>query len=60
MAASALISVKEYLRTGYRPDCDYVDGVVVERNVGRFDQGRLQPMIAAYLREFTARNGESP
>ncbi len=34
MATGALVSVDEYLRTSYRPDCDYVDGILVERNVG--------------------------
>jgi len=48
MATKSLVSVEEYLNTSYRPDCDYVDGVLVERNVGQFDHGRLQAMIAAY------------
>ena len=34
MQAAAPISVSEYLSTSYRPDCDYVDEVIVERNVG--------------------------
>ena len=34
MASRTLISVEEYLRTSYRPDCDYVDGEVLERNMG--------------------------
>jgi Uma2 family endonuclease len=33
-AVSNLVSVEEYLHTLYRPDCDYVDGVLVDRNVG--------------------------
>jgi hypothetical protein len=36
MATGALVSVDEYLSTSYDPDCDYVDGVVEERNVGRY------------------------
>ena len=32
MATRTLVSVEEYLATSYRPDCDYVDGKVVERN----------------------------
>jgi hypothetical protein len=31
------ISEEEYLKTVYRPDCDYVDGEVLERNLGTFD-----------------------
>lgn len=38
------VSVDQYLRTTYRPDCDFVDGHIVERNVGKkrhsFAQGR--------------------
>lgn len=36
------VSEEEYLRTSYRPDCDYVDGKVEERNVGEFEHGRVQ------------------
>jgi hypothetical protein len=34
MPVSALISVDEYLSTSFRPDCDYVDGEVLEHNLG--------------------------
>jgi len=34
MPVATFVSVDEYLRTAYRPDCDYVDGVVLERNLG--------------------------
>jgi len=34
MAAGEFVSVREYLSTSYRPDCDYVDGLVVERKFG--------------------------
>jgi len=49
MATSSIISVKDYLSTSYRPDCDYVDGVVVERNVGEYDHGRLQAALVIYF-----------
>jgi hypothetical protein len=32
--AGSLICVEEYLSTGYEPDCEYENGVIVERNVG--------------------------
>jgi len=31
------VSLTEYLKTSYRPDCEYIDGQLVERNVGLFD-----------------------
>ena len=51
MASRTLISVEEYLRTSYRPDCDYIDGEVVERNVGETDHSWLQRVLGAYLFE---------
>ena len=50
MATGSLVSVREYLSTSYRPDCDYIDGVVLERNVGEKDHSRLQTEIAFYYR----------
>ncbi len=29
-----MITIEEYLHTSFRPDCDFVDGEVRERNVG--------------------------
>ena len=49
MAASTQISVDEYLKTTYRPDCDYVDGEVLERNLGERDHSRPQMRIGAYF-----------
>jgi len=49
MATSALVSVEEYLSTDYSPDVDYVDGELVERNVGEKDHSRLQTLLGAYL-----------
>jgi hypothetical protein len=34
MSIETLISVEEYLSTSYDPDVEYVNGVLVERNVG--------------------------
>ena len=44
-----LISVDEYLNTTYHPDCDYIDGELLERNPGEFKHGRLQGVIGAWL-----------
>ncbi len=50
MNAIAPISVEEYLRTTYDPDCDYVDGEVIERNLGERDHSDLQSELVAYFR----------
>jgi Uma2 family endonuclease len=44
-AGGRLISVEEYLSTGYEPDCEYDDGVVVERNLGEFEHAFLQVFL---------------
>ncbi len=51
MPARTLISVEEYLATSYRPDCDYVDGEVVERNLGEWDHSRLQSQASGVSRD---------
>jgi Uma2 family endonuclease len=50
MAVGTIVSVEEYLHTSYRPDCDYVDGEVQERNLGERDQSSAQAEILFYLR----------
>jgi Uma2 family endonuclease len=47
MASSTLIPVSEYLSTTYRPDCDYVDGELQERNVGERPHAMLQAILAS-------------
>jgi len=49
MAAGTQISVEEYLKTVYRPDCDYVDGVVEERNLGERDHSWIQANFVAFF-----------
>lgn len=39
------ISVREYLGTSYRPDCEYIDGRIEERNLGEYDHGLLQTLL---------------
>lgn len=49
MATAILIPVSEYLESVYRPDCDYLEGELVERNVGERDHSRGQTRIVGYL-----------
>ena len=44
-----LISIDEYLHTAYRPDCDFVDGRLLERHLGERDHNRLQLILAAWF-----------
>ena len=49
MATETLISVEEYLGTSYRPDREFIDGYVLERNLGERDHSELQGEIYLYL-----------
>lgn len=49
MAVTELIPVEEYLSTDYSPDCDYVDGVLEDRNVGEKDHSKLQAFFIAWF-----------
>ena len=49
MAVAARVSLEEYLNTSYEPDCDYVDGVLEERNVGKRKHSRTQGRLYAWL-----------
>ena len=51
MASATLIPVSEYLATTYRPDCDYIDGEVRERNLGEQPHAHLQTIFGSIFRE---------
>ena len=50
MKTEALVPVEEYLRTTYHPDCDYVDGEVLERNLGERDHSEVQGELLFFFR----------
>ena len=58
MASRTLISVEEYLRTSYKPNCHYVDGVLHQKPWPTWMNGLLQArvcyLIAASYPEFEA------
>jgi Uma2 family endonuclease len=47
---SGFVTVEEYLRTDYEPDCDYVDGVIEERHSGERDHGELEAALGLYFK----------
>jgi Uma2 family endonuclease len=57
MAVATRVSLEEYLNTNYEPDCDYVDGVLEERNVGKRKHSRAQSRIIALLVAVTDGHG---
>jgi Uma2 family endonuclease len=50
MKTEALVPVEEYLRTTYHPDCDYVDGEILERNLGERDHSEIQRELIFFFR----------
>jgi Uma2 family endonuclease len=49
MASSTLVSLGEYLETVYEPDCEYVEGELLERNMGETEHAGLQTALASWL-----------
>jgi len=49
MPTATDIPVEEYLHTSYDPDMEYVNGRLVDRNVGEYFHSLLQLLIAAEL-----------
>jgi Uma2 family endonuclease len=59
MATSTTVPLSEYLRTTYRPDCEWIDGGVRERNMGELPHSSVQAFLTAFFmvrkREFGIR-----
>jgi len=46
---ATLVSLDEYLNTAYEPDREFVDGMLVERNVGTQRHSLLQGLVIMYF-----------
>lgn len=53
--AATTITLDEYMSTSYSPDCEYIDGILVERNVGQGKHAYTQTQLAQKLIELTRR-----
>jgi Uma2 family endonuclease len=49
MATSVLIPIDQYLSMSYRPDREYIDGEVVERNMGKWEHSRIQALLTGWF-----------
>src|SRR5450432_741618 len=49
MATTMHIPLSEYLETSYRPDREYVDGEIRERNVGKWEHARIQAALTGWF-----------
>jgi Uma2 family endonuclease len=52
MSTITLVSVGEYLASSYRPDREFIDGSVEERDVGEWGHARLQRAIIVRLDQY--------
>jgi Uma2 family endonuclease len=58
MSTKVLMGVDEYLRTSFDgPDCEYLDGEVVERNMGEMPHADVQYTLGRLLWPFRLRLG---
>jgi Uma2 family endonuclease len=51
MATVLQIPLTDYLGTNYRPDREYVDGEIRERNVGKYEPARIQALLASWFHQ---------
>jgi Uma2 family endonuclease len=51
MAASTLVTFEQYLKTGYRPEVEFIDGELREKPVVQWAHGRLQILIGNWFGE---------
>jgi Uma2 family endonuclease len=50
--ATTQLSLEEYLRTDYQPDCDYIDGELEERNLGEKEHSITQAFFIKWLAKY--------
>src|SRR5215472_1284425 len=49
MGVASLITEEQYLHTSYEPDCEFEDGVLIERNVGEQPHSWLQLALGSFF-----------
>ena len=54
VAQPVMVSVEDYLKTAYEPDCELVNGYVEERNLGEFEHGEVQGLLVQFFRNHAA------
>jgi Uma2 family endonuclease len=52
--ATTKTSLEEYLSTTYRPDAEYIDGELRERNVGELEHSRMVKAIMRWFERYEA------
>ena len=53
MSTIAAVPIHDYLTSCYRPDREYLEGELLERNVGEWDHSKLQARLIVYLSQLS-------
>lgn len=56
-ATTSPMSVEEYLKTVTDPDCEYVNGEIVERSVGEYDHSTWQAVLVSFFNSLKSQLG---
>lgn len=51
---AAVVALKDYLTSSYRPDCEYLEGELLERNVGEWDHSKLRARLIVYFSQLSS------
>ncbi len=51
---AAVVALQDYLTTSYRPDCEYLEGELLERNGGEWDHSKLQARLIVYFSQLSS------
>jgi Uma2 family endonuclease len=54
LASATLVPEDEYLRTTYKPACDYIDGVLRQKSMPTYKHGRAQGRIVTLINSLSA------
>jgi len=57
MSTAVYLPLAEYMNTDYEPDCEYVDGVLEGRNVGKNKHSRTVILLGAWFLAREKRHG---
>ncbi len=55
---AAVVALQDYLTTSYRPDREYLEGELLERNVGEWDHSKLQARLIVYFSQLSSAERE--
>ncbi len=49
MAVALQVPIAEYLCTSYQPNCEYIEGEILERKTGKWEHSRVQALLTGWF-----------